>query len=354
MAEARDEPADRGLCADRRPQHGGAGRARRRDRLVLPAALRRRRLLRGAARRRRQRHAGGWRPRATHATRRRYLPDTLVLETVHETADGAVEVVDFMPWSGTSGAHRPRAAGARPRRAGRDGDRDRAALRLRLGDPLGPAPRRAGCRDRRPRRGRHPHAGHAQGRELPQPRPLHASPRRDGAVRADLLPLARRRAGGDRPRGAARRDRRLVARVGRALQLRGAVARPGGALADHAEGADPRARPARSSRRRPPRCPRRSAARATGTIASAGCATRPSRSTRCRCRATRRGAGAGATGCCAPWPASPRRCSRSTASPASGGCRSSSCLARGLRGQPAGPDRQPRAHPGCSSTSTAR
>ena len=48
---------------------------------------------------------GCWRlaPAGEHATSRRYLPDTLVLETVHETADGAVEVVDFMPYSGTNG-----------------------------------------------------------------------------------------------------------------------------------------------------------------------------------------------------------------------------------------------------------
>ena len=48
---------------------------------------------------------GCWRlaPLGAHATSRRYLPDTLVLETVHQTADGAVEVLDFMPYSGTHG-----------------------------------------------------------------------------------------------------------------------------------------------------------------------------------------------------------------------------------------------------------
>jgi GH15 family glucan-1,4-alpha-glucosidase len=34
------------------------------------------------------------------ATRRRYLPDTLVLETEFETADGVVAVLDFMPGRG--------------------------------------------------------------------------------------------------------------------------------------------------------------------------------------------------------------------------------------------------------------
>src|SRR6188768_618676 len=48
---------------------------------------------------------GCWRlgPANGHRTSRRYLPDTLVLETVHETDDGAVEVIDFMPYSGTNG-----------------------------------------------------------------------------------------------------------------------------------------------------------------------------------------------------------------------------------------------------------
>jgi GH15 family glucan-1,4-alpha-glucosidase len=48
---------------------------------------------------------GCWRlaPEAPHETRRRYLPDTLVLETVHATEAGVVEVLDFMPYSGTSG-----------------------------------------------------------------------------------------------------------------------------------------------------------------------------------------------------------------------------------------------------------
>ena len=49
---------------------------------------------------------GTWRlaPLAEHETRRRYLPDTLVLETVYETEDSAVEVIDFMPYSGTEDA----------------------------------------------------------------------------------------------------------------------------------------------------------------------------------------------------------------------------------------------------------
>ena len=59
-----------------------------------------------------------------------------------------------------------------------------------------------------------------------------------------------------------------------ALHVPGAVARRRAALADHAEGADLRARPAASSRPPRPRCPSSSAACATGTTATAGCATR--------------------------------------------------------------------------------
>jgi GH15 family glucan-1,4-alpha-glucosidase len=42
---------------------------------------------------------GHWalRPEGRHQTRRRYRPDTLILETVHETPHGTVEVIDFMP-----------------------------------------------------------------------------------------------------------------------------------------------------------------------------------------------------------------------------------------------------------------
>ena len=60
-----------------------------------------------------------------------------------------------------------------------------------------------------------------------------------------------------------------------AVDVRGRVARRGRPVADHAQGAHVRSRPAASSRRRPPRCPRTSAACATGTTATAGCATRP-------------------------------------------------------------------------------
>ena len=239
MAEAGGQLSDRGLRADRRSQHRGARRQGRGDRLVLPAALRLRRLLRGAARRRGQRLlAAGARGRA---------PDDAALPAGHPGARdrardrrGGGRGRRLHAVLGHPGRDRPGAAGARPRRPGRDGDRDRAPLRLRLDRPLGPPRRGRAARHRRPRRGGHPHAGAAQGRRLPQPRALHGRRRRDGAVRAHLLPLAPRRAAGDRPGGAARRDRGLVAQVGGAVQLPGSLARPGGAIADHPEGADPR------------------------------------------------------------------------------------------------------------------
>ena len=63
-------------------------------------------------------------------------------------------------------------------------------------------------------------------------------------------------------------------RMGEHLPSDRAIRRDRRTLADHLEGADLRAAPAASSPRRRPRCRSRSAARATGTIASAGCATR--------------------------------------------------------------------------------
>ena len=66
----------------------------------------------------------------------------------------------------------------------------------------------------------------------------------------------------------------LLAGMGRPLHLPGTVARRRAALAADAEGDDVRAHGRRSWRRRRRRCPKRSAASATGTIATAGCATR--------------------------------------------------------------------------------
>ena len=67
--------------------------------------------------------------------------------------------------------------------------------------------------------------------------------------------------------------------TGRAAATTRAVARAGAALADHPQGADLRPDGRHRGGGRPPRCPSSSAACATGTTATAGCATPPSRCT---------------------------------------------------------------------------
>ena len=82
-------------------------------------------------------------------------------------------------------------------------------------------------------------------------------------------------------RSSSSRRRRSGGRNGRAAALtRASCARRRDAVADHAQGAE--LRPHRQHRRgrRPRRCPRNWAASATGTTASAGCATPPSPCTR--------------------------------------------------------------------------
>ncbi len=100
-------------------------------------------------------------------------------------------------------------------------------------------------------------------------------------------PLRRRRAGragaalrhaqpgappGADPRAAGRRRAAVEGLGGLAAAARHRP-RPGRAQRAHPARALPRSRPARSWRRRPPRCPRSWAASATGTTATAGCAT---------------------------------------------------------------------------------
>ena len=110
----------------------------------------------------------------------------------------------------------------------------------------------------------------------------------------------------------------VVARLGRALHVPGRVARRGGALAHHAQGADLSRRPAASSRPRRRRCPssiggvrnwdyrycwlRDATFTLYALLARAAIATRRGR---------------GATGCCARSPAIRRSCRSCTASPAS-------------------------------------
>ena len=90
--------ADRGLRAPRRSADGGAGRPRRArstgaaSRASIPAPAS------PPCSAGRSTAAGCWpRPARSAALERRYRHDTLILETVYETAEGAVRVIDFMP-----------------------------------------------------------------------------------------------------------------------------------------------------------------------------------------------------------------------------------------------------------------
>ncbi len=125
-------------------------------------------------------------------------------------------------------------------------------------------------------------------------------------------------------------------------------------VAARPEGAHPSGRPGASSPRRPPRSRNGSAASATGTTASAGCATPPSRSWPCSTRATATRRSTGGTGCSVPSRAARRTCRSCTASPASGGSTSASSSgwrATRARGR-CGSETRPRSS--SSSTSTAR
>ena len=85
-----------------------------------------------------------------------------------------------------------------------------------------------------------------------------------------------------------RRPRRSGASGSAGSRYRGPLARDGRALGHHAQAHDLCARAARWWRRRPPGCPSRSAASATGTTATPGSATPRSRSTPCWASATPR------------------------------------------------------------------
>ena len=88
------------------------------------------------------------------------------------------------------------------------------------------------------------------------------------------------RSGGDRARCSTRRSRFWRSWLARSTYT-GRWREDGPALGDHAEADDLRPDRRRSSPRRPRRCPSRSAASATGTTATPGCATPRSRCTRC-------------------------------------------------------------------------
>ena len=273
---------DRGLRAHRRHADRGARRQGRLHRLAVRPALRLRRRVRRAPRRRPTTGAGCSRPAGGSArVERSYRDDTLVLETTFHTDDGVVR------------GHRlhadPRAAPSTSCASSRG---SRAACRCtwtsasasttatscrgcaRIDGRIRPiaGPNALVPRARRSdRRG----AGYRTvadfvveaGRRVPfvlawypSHEPLPRTGRRDAALSHDTVAL--------------------VDEWARSRTYDGEYARLGACGRSSPSRRSPTRRPAASSPRRPRRCPSGSAACATGTTATAGCATRRSRSTR--------------------------------------------------------------------------
>ena len=229
--------------------------------------------------------AGCSRPTAAaERVRRRYRDGhARARDRVRHRRRARSRVVDCMPPRGERAG--PRAASSRAR-AGAVPMRDGAhpALRLRPHRALGAPARTATLAGRRrPRRAAARHARPPRGREPAPPWPsstVAAGER--GAVRAHLVsrrtPPSRRAR--RRPARRWRDTEALVAATGRrAAPTTATGASPCSARCSRSR-RSPTRPPAASSPRRPPRCPSRSAACATGTTATAGCATPPSRCTR--------------------------------------------------------------------------
>ena len=206
----------RGLRADRRLRERRARLPRRLDRLAVLAALRLRCLLRGAARHARARPLPHRAARTSRATvTRRYRPDTLILETRFETADGAVTLIDFMPIRGRNPDCVRIVVGER-------GTRARCAPSWCCASAMARSCR--GCassttdaaRDRRPRHGGAAHAGASARREHEDGRRLHGERGRSRAVRAELRAVASSGAGSIRRRCGAAATPRASGASGRA------------------------------------------------------------------------------------------------------------------------------------------
>ena len=213
------DAADRGLRAHRRPADGGARRSRRLGRLALLPALRLGRLLRRAPRRRRSN--GRWllAPSAKATDSRRYLHDTLVLETSGRRRTARSRVLDFMPPRGKAPDIVRIVEGVK----GRVPMRSELTIRFDYGRIV-PWVQRA-------------HEGTRASRSPGRTRS--ASARRPGRAARTCarssefavdegervpfvltwFPSHERRAGGDRPRAGARRHRALLARVERRVPL---------------------------------------------------------------------------------------------------------------------------------------
>ena len=238
-----------------------------------------------------------WSVRAPDATAvtRRYVDRTMVLETTYRTPTGTAVVVDALAMG--DGQPGPRARPGAPHLLLRqvtctEGEvemrrRVRPAAGVRPGGPVARRGRRRAGRDRRRR---HP------GPVVPgAARPSTRRPRRARlslrAGRAGRLRAAPRTAGRRRRRhgsGARTRSRRgwttPSRRGSRGRSCTRRTSARGATSSTTAAGCSRRCRsspPARSAPRPPPRCPRWSAAPATGTTATRGSGTRRSPSRRC-------------------------------------------------------------------------
>ena len=313
---------DRGLCAARRPAHGRAGEHHGVDRLALPAPVRLGRRVR--------RPPGQRRRPGTGARPRRGPPATVRHPPVRGKHPGARDRLGdrgrhraghrLHATPGGYPAHRPHRG--RPGAARWPCDRCCAALRLRPRGSVDPA---LGSEAREVARHRRAQPGPAGIRGPAARRRLGRCSRTSPCGRATGCrsscpgrPATSRRCRTPTPsRPWPRRWTSGPSGLSHAAYHGRAVRRRRRPVGHHPEGADLRSRPAGSSRPRPRRCRRNSAASATGITATAGCATRPTRCRRCWRPVSGAKRERGVTGCCARSRASRTRCRSSTASTAS-------------------------------------
>ena len=146
---------------------------------------------------------------------RRYRDDTLVLETDLYTRDGAIRLVDCMPPRGEA----PDIVRLVQGLEGRVEVEMELILRFDYGSvvPVGAPPRRLPARDRRARRGAAGRRRRDARREPDDARVVRRQPRRRGAVRAHLVPVASSRARARRCGAVRRGHLHVVARVDRRL-----------------------------------------------------------------------------------------------------------------------------------------
>ena len=170
---------------------------------------------------------------------RRYVGDTMVLETLFHTSTGSAAVIDFMPIRDEDADRGPHRRGSQ--RHGRADDGADRALRLRLCGSVGEGVRQRHRGARRMRCAATVHARAAQG-----PRPRHVQ-RVRGAAKENgcrsCSPGSNRTSPSRSPRPVrrARGTEAMVDRLGVALHLRGRPQGHRAALVAHVEGAHLRA-----------------------------------------------------------------------------------------------------------------